>query len=175
MSTTRALLILFLLSAAGAMIYYQWQKPSLVNGDLALDIKGISLQGNSTALSDYKGNYILLEFWGSWCGPCRKKHPYLVKLYQEFKDVKMNGEANFHIFSYALEESENAWRQAIIKDGLEWPSHAVDLDLMKSSAANTYGVNSIPSNFLIDPDFRIIGVNLDDREIRDILLRRISK
>jgi len=175
MKKNLSIIIFVFLGAVSIMVYYQWKKPSLVNGDNALEVSGVSLGGDIITLSQFKGDYILLEFWGSWCGPCRKNHPKLVQLHQEFADQSFDRGASFHIFSYALEESEAAWKNAILKDKLSWTSHAADFDLMKSTAANSYGVRSIPANFLIDPDFRIIGVNLDDRSIRDILLRRLVK
>jgi len=165
--------LLFIL-AGGIFVYYQWNKPRLVNGDKAVDISGVTKEKEILKLSDFKGQYILLEFWGSWCGPCRKKHPQLTKLYEEFKDTTFPAGEKFVIYSYALESQESPWQRAIEKDGLIWPAHVIDYAQFSGPGPEAYGVRSIPANFLIDPNFTIIGVNLDDKQIRDILNRRLT-
>ena len=153
--------------------YYWWHKPSLVNGDVAKDLAGVNGMGDSLRMSDWKGHYILLEFWGSWCGPCRKKHPETRQLYERYKDKSFKDGKGFTVFSYALEDKYEDWNKAVEKDDLIWESHILDLDRMQALGAQVYGVRSIPSSFLIDPEFRIIGVNLEFAAIRDILDRRM--
>jgi thiol-disulfide isomerase/thioredoxin len=170
----KRVIILILVVVIAAYGYYRWHKPTLVNGDIAKDISGINGTGGSLKLSDWKGHYILLEFWGSWCGPCRKKHPEITKLYAEYKEKSFKEGKGFTIVSYALEDKLEDWKRAVDKDGLIWPGHIVDLNRMQAEGAQIYGVRSIPSSFLIDPEFRIIGVNLEAQAIRDILDRRIQ-
>lgn len=174
MGNMKTVWVLLFILAAGIFVYYQWNKPRLVNGDQAVDISGTTKDGSVLKLSDYEGEYILLEFWGSWCGPCRKKHPQLTRLYEEFKNASFPSGEKFVIYSYALESEKSSWQRAIEKDGLGWPGHVVDYEQFSGSGPQAYGVRSIPSNFLIDPNFTIIGVNLDDRQIRDILNRRLA-
>jgi len=105
-----------------------------------------------------KGRYILLDFWASWCGPCRMSNPGLVKLYQNYKDKKFKGAPQgFTVFSVSLDRQKEAWQRAIAADHLSWPYHISDLKSWQSDAAAAYGVLFIPQAFLIGPDGKIIG------------------
>lgn len=116
----------------------------------------ISLQtpdGETVTLSSMRGKYILVDFWASWCGPCRQENPNVVRAYNSFKNK------NFTILGVSLDEDKDKWLQAIKKDGLTW-THVSDLKGWQSLAARDYNVNAIPANFLIDPDGNIIASNL---------------
>ncbi len=121
-----------------------------------------SAQGDLIKLSAYSGKYVLLDFWASWCGPCRKEHPDLLKAYGLFKDK------NFEIISISLDNNKEAWLKAITKDGLTWPNVS-DLKGMQNEVAILYGVQSIPANFLISPDGKIISKNLSGKELSEVL------
>jgi len=123
--------------------------------------------GKPVALSSFKGKYVLLDFWASWCGPCRKDNPNVVKAYNEFKDK------NFTVFGVSLDQNKDAWLKAIQQDGLIW-THASDLKFWNNEAAALYGVQAIPANFLIDPDGNIIAQDLHGEEIAETL-RRVIK
>ncbi len=123
-------------------------------GDLAPDIKLADPAGKTIALSSLKGKVVLLDFWASWCGPCRKENPNVVKAYQTYKDK------GFTIFSVSLDNSKDNWAMAIQKDGLTWPNHVSDLKGWQSSAAQLYSVKSIPATFLIGKDGKIVAKNL---------------
>jgi peroxiredoxin len=110
-------------------------------------------EGNMVALSDFRGQYLLVSFWASWCPFCRQENPHLVKLYQQYHSQ------NFEILGVSLDRSMDPWLKAISDDGLEWP-HISDLLGWQNEASSLYGVASIPSNILIDPDGVIIGRNL---------------
>lgn len=112
--------------------------------------------------SAYKGKYVLLDFWASWCGPCRKLHPYLREVYQQYKDK------NFEIISVSLDDNRLSWLNAIETDRLTW-ANISDLKGEKNTVALQYGVQSIPANFLINPDGVIIGKNLNEKELREQL------
>lgn len=111
--------------------------------------------GNPVKLSDYRGKYVLLDFWASWCWPCRDENPIVVKAYHAFK------EKNFDILSVSLDESgkRDAWLKAIHADQLSW-QHVSDLKYWNNAVAELYAIRSIPQNFLIDPQGKIIAVNL---------------
>jgi len=123
-------------------------------GDAAPDIKLSDPSGKTITLSSLKGKVVLLDFWASWCGPCRKENPNVVKAYQTYKDK------GFTIYSVSLDNSKDNWALAIQKDGLIWPNHVSDLKGWQSSAAKLYAVQSIPATFLIGKDGKIVARNL---------------
>ncbi len=123
-------------------------------GDDAPEITLNSTQDKPVSLSSLRGKVVLIDFWASWCGPCRQENPNVVKAYNRFKDK------GFEIFSVSLDKDKTAWIKAIEKDGMIWPSHVSDLKYWQSAAAQTYGVNGIPATFLLDKDGKIIGKNL---------------
>lgn len=111
--------------------------------------------GHTISLKDYRGKYVLVDFWASWCGPCREENPAVVKAYQQFKDK------NFDILSVSLDQSGKRaeWVKAIQKDGLTW-QHVSELKYWDSDVAKLYAIRSIPQNFLIDPKGKIIAKDL---------------
>jgi len=109
--------------------------------------------GKLKKLSDIKGKTVLLEFWASWCGPCRRENPNLVKTYENFSSK------GFEIFAVSLDVDKDSWQKAIAKDGLNW-KHVNDLKGQSNEASLIYGVSGIPDNFLISANGEIIGRNL---------------
>ena len=123
-------------------------------GSKAIDIALPNPEGDTMRLSDYKGKYVLLDFWASWCGPCRRENPNVVNMYNKYKDK------GFIIFSVSLDKDMGGWKNAIKQDGLVWDTHVSDLKFWQSAPAQDYKVHSIPHSFLIDPDGNIIDQNL---------------
>jgi len=115
--------------------------------------------GKSISLSSLKGNVVLLDFWASWCKPCRMENPAVVKLYNQYKDK------GFTIYSVSMDDQKENWMAAIQADGLVWPNHVSDLKGWQSAAGATYMVQSIPQTFLIDADGKIIAVGLRSEEL----------
>lgn len=123
-------------------------------GKEAPEIEMESPDGEILKLSDLKGQVVLIDFWASWCGPCRKENPHVVKLYDKYKDE------GFEIFSVSLDKDRNRWMKAIEKDDLTWSAHVSDLKGWKNEAAQTYGVSSIPFTVLVDKEGKIINTKL---------------
>ena len=111
-------------------------------------------------LSSLRGNYVLIDFWASWCGPCRGENPNVVNAYNKYKDAKFNFGKGFRIFNVSLDQNKEAWKKAIEKDKLNWPYHVSDLKGWSAEPAAKYGVNSIPTNWLIDPRGIIVARSL---------------
>jgi peroxiredoxin len=109
--------------------------------------------GNPVSLSSFKGKYVLVDFWASWCGPCRKENPSVVKAYEQFKDQ------NFVIIGISLDEKKDAWLKAITDDKLTW-TQLCDLKGWETPVAKPYYIKAIPQNFLVNPKGKIIGKNL---------------
>jgi thiol-disulfide isomerase/thioredoxin len=115
-----------------------------------------------------KGRFILLDFWASWCGPCRMSNPGLVKMYNEFSKMNFKGAKNgFTVVSVSLDGDANQWKAAIEKDGLIWPNHMSDLKKWQSQASTLYGLGFIPQAFLIDPSGKIIGKYMRAEEAKE--------
>jgi thiol-disulfide isomerase/thioredoxin len=111
-------------------------------------------QGKEMKLSDLRGKYVLIDFWASWCGPCRKENPNVVRLYNKYKNE------NFDIYSVSLDKDKDKWVKAITADGLVWNHHVSDLKYWDSEVVGKYQIKGIPHTVLIDPEGKIIGTKL---------------
>ena len=127
-------------------------------GDNYIDIQGIDNLGKTVKLSELKANYILLDFWASWCGPCRQENPNLVRLYKKYN------KKGFEIFSFSTDNNKNSWEKAVKKDSIFWTS-VIDEKGSYSTMSALYNVRAIPSSFLINSDGIIIAKNLRGKEL----------
>jgi thiol-disulfide isomerase/thioredoxin len=128
-------------------------------GTVAPDFGAKSLVGKDIHLSDFRGKYVLLDFWASWCGPCRKESPNLVSSFDNYKDKK------FTILSFSVDDNLENWKKAVAEDKYVW-NNAVSLDEQRGLVAKMYGIESIPMNFLLDPQGKIIAKNLRGEELQ---------
>lgn len=122
-------------------------------------VKVTDINGKPMKLSDFKGKVVYIDFWASWCGPCRRENPNVVNLYKQYKDK------GFEVFSVSLDRSRDAWMKAINDDGLIWKSHVSDLKHWGNEAAQLYGVTSIPRTILLDREGKVIAENLRGDEL----------
>jgi peroxiredoxin len=133
-------------------------------GKPAMDFIQKDTLGNPVQLSTYKGKYVLLEFWASWCGPCRAEGPNILKAYEKYKDKGLI------ILAVSLDKDMGQWKKAIKDDHMPW-IHVSDLKYSKSEVANLYGVHAIPANFLISPEGKIIAKDLRGKSLNDELFK----
>ncbi len=134
-------------------------RSALIAGMEAPDIALPNPQGDTLRLSALRGKVVLIDFWASWCGPCRRENPHVVRLYERFHDK------GFEIFSVSLDQSRDKWLDAIQKDGLRWPCHVSDLRGWNSAAGRLYGISSIPATVLVDREGNILARNLRGAEL----------
>ena len=132
-------------------------------GSPAPDIWMDKPDGTDMKLSDLQGQYVLIDFWASWCGPCRRENPNVVRLYRKYKDK------GFTIFSVSLDDNAKNWQAAIESDELEWPHHVSDLLKWNSVVVQLYKFDGIPHTVLVDKKGTIIGKNLRGQELENKL------
>jgi peroxiredoxin len=140
----------------------QSQNSNITIGQEAPDFTLPDVDGKPVSLSSFRGKYVLVDFWASWCGPCRQENPNIVATYNQFKDK------NFTILGVSLDQDKKAWLKAINDDGLAWKQIS-DLKFWNSEAATLYQVQAIPFNVLIDPNGKVIAKELRGPDLRNKL------
>ena len=138
-------------------------------GNKAPEIEMKNPEGKVIKLSSLQGQLVLIDFWASWCGPCRYENPHVVRAYETYKNVKFKGGKGFTVYSVSLDANPAAWQNAIIKDNLSWKYHVSDLQGWNNAAAARYNVTGIPASFLINEKGIIIKKNLRGAELMQAL------
>lgn len=151
---------LFMVAVCMVTAIAQHQNNTIKVGDMAPDIAYPTPNGDTISLSEInKKRYVLIDFWASWCGPCRYANPRLVKMYHEYKDKKYtDAKKGFTILSVSLDQNKDKWIAAIAKDSLEWEYHMSDLGGWNTAPARTYGVQFVPQAVLVNPEGKIIAM-----------------
>ncbi len=147
----------------------------IIVGNMAPEIELPTISGDDFALSQLNNKIVLINFWASWCAPCRKKSPELVKIFDNYKDTDFeDGENGFEIVSVNLDKNDIIWNKSVEKDGIGEFINVGDTKGWKSSAAISYNIKSIPSNVLLNGNGEVIAVNLNTHELKK-KLKRIKK
>jgi len=144
-------------------------------GNIAPEITMKTPEDCTLTLSSLRGKMVLIDFWASWCGPCRHENPAVVKAYGKYKNEMFVSGDGFTVFSVSLDRDKNAWKAAIKADSLTWPYHVSDLMFWNNAAAQQYQIYSIPSNYLIDGNGVIIAKNLRGEQLEKALELQVEK
>ena len=168
------LILAVVLVLVGRYFYFQ---PKFINGMQVPEVEAENIDGEEFRLSELRGNYVLLDFWGSWCAPCRKENPDLVELYTTFRDTTFADASGFEIVGVGVEKSRNRWVDAIERDSLFWPYHLLDrtesTDFIDAPIAQRFKVRVVPTRYLLNPQGVIISVNPSARQVRTVLEKKL--
>jgi thiol-disulfide isomerase/thioredoxin len=137
-------------------------------GATAPDIRLPGVNSDTLSLYPLKGKIVIIDFWASWCGPCRRENPHKVQVYNQYKDKGLE------FYSVSLDNNEAGWKNAIVSDKLDWSSHVSELKGWQSVTSRMYGVSSIPANVIIDGNGKIIAKNLRGKQLDDFIQEKLK-
>ena len=171
----RGAIIAIVLIAAFYIGRYLYMQPKFDDGETVPDFA----LNEQEQFSDLRGKYVLLDFWGSWCGPCISEFGRVSELYKKYHGQRFTDAEDFEIVGVAVEQDRGRWERAIKKYNLDWKYQVLDLStslrFFNSPIAADYGVKEVPTKYLIDPNGVIIGVNLPFEEIHSLLDDKLTK
>lgn len=137
-------------------------------GSIAPDIRLPGVNHDTLALYPLKGKIVIIDFWASWCSPCRRENPHKVKMYNQYKDKGLA------YYSVSLDNNEAGWKNAITSDKLDWPDHVSELKGWQSVTSRMFGVSSIPANVIIDSNGKILAKNLRGKQLDDFIQEKLK-
>ncbi|MCB0600342.1 MAG: TlpA family protein disulfide reductase [Saprospiraceae bacterium] len=170
----RFLGILILILGLYWLAKYLYFKPKYKAGIDAPGFEFVNLAGETKKLSDFQGQYVLIDFWASWCGPCRAQNPKIRELYAKYHHAAFKDGSGFEVINIAIEGDPERWKQAINQDGLDWPNHFTDGENFQGPVAKRYGIRQIPTSYLVNPSGKIVAVNPDIEFISTFFDRRMT-
>ena len=175
---SKSLNVILLLLVVYVVGRYFYMKPKYGGGEAAPRIEATDISGQPFSLDQLEGRFVLVDFWGSWCGPCRKENPELVRLYDHFNDKPLSRNGGLEIVSIGVETNEKRWKRAIEKDGLKWPYHIMDkstsLRFFNGPISDLYGIKEVPTKYLLNPDGEIMEANPSLEQIYEILNAQLN-
>jgi thiol-disulfide isomerase/thioredoxin len=155
---------------------YIYHIPEFKIGATVPNIETKIINGKDFNLHEFaKDKVVLIEFWGSWCVPCRASNKKLVKVYNKYKTKKFKDFETFEIVSIGIEQGEGNWKGAIMQDQLQWQYQILQDEMFDSELVKLYGITEIPSNYLIDSKGKIIGVNMTDQQFKKYLVDHLQQ
>lgn len=150
------------------MVLFQALNAQPRQGMMAEEIALPSVNGDTIRLSSLKGKVVLLDFWASWCGPCRISNKGFVKLYPKYKDK------GFEILAISLDDSDEAWKKAITKDKISWPQ-VIDRGGWEANTAAKWNIMALPTSYLIDKQGRLVAMDLEKKDLENALEMLLAK
>ncbi|MFT5832749.1 MAG: thiol-disulfide isomerase/thioredoxin [Cognaticolwellia sp.] len=150
------------------------RKPKFIVGEVAPDFEAKKPDNSTLKLSDYRGKIVLLDFWGTWCGPCLSEIPGLTTIYNKYKNTQLGAANGFEIVAVAMDNDKEKWKNTIERRGMNWGGHVSDLKRMKGDVGTLYNVLEIPTKYLLNEKGIIISVNPTVQELDKLLMKKAS-
>lgn len=173
----------WIVTATALVVYFaaRWlyMRPGVHGGDTAPQIEAMLADGSAWKLDDMRGTYVILDFWGSWCGPCIRDIPAMKELYARYRDIRFSGGNGLEIVGIAVESDSLRWQKALAHYDFPWRYHVLDptssLRFFNGPLAKRFGVRRLPAFFLIDSNGKVVGSGTTPAQIESLLLRSVPR